>query len=290
MAVLPGLAAVAAALLRPTTPAVTARLLDRELGLSATVATALELERSGAAAGGLGALAVADGRRALSASLGGGVARLHPEPWTAGIAAVAAAALVALAVVPGTGGTAARSGAGRSSSGGNTHAASAGAGQTPGPSLTGFKATPLHVAKITRLGTGQSAHDPTTGAGTSIYGHGAITKAGVHSQGPVSTSTLGSGATLKQTGGNAVSGGGGASESTGQGAGSLGSNGADEATSGEGVQAWLRSPPPTAAADRHRPRQGEASHRAPRRPAMSPATRRAAAVSPSPGPRPRRPA
>ena len=53
-----------------TTPGTAARMLDRDLDLGAKVSTALELE-SGSTPGGLGALALADGRDALAESLAG---------------------------------------------------------------------------------------------------------------------------------------------------------------------------------------------------------------------------
>jgi hypothetical protein len=85
-----------------TSPAIAARMLDRDLGHGAEVATALELERGPSvdAAHGLARLVLSDGREALSRSLGGARARLRPRHRESLLLAALAAALVLFALLP----------------------------------------------------------------------------------------------------------------------------------------------------------------------------------------------
>ena len=91
-------------ILRRTSPAVAARMLDRDLGLAAGVTTALELEREAGTPTGLAGLVLADGRAALTLSGAGARARLRPRRRESGVLAGLALALAGLLLLPAIGG------------------------------------------------------------------------------------------------------------------------------------------------------------------------------------------
>jgi hypothetical protein len=90
-------------ILRRTSPAIAARMLDRDLGLSAGVTTALELECEAGTPSGLADLVLADGRAALARSGAGARARLRPRPHESGLLAALALVLAGLLLVPAVG-------------------------------------------------------------------------------------------------------------------------------------------------------------------------------------------
>jgi hypothetical protein len=167
-----------------TSAAIAARMLDRDLRLGAGVTTALELERGPANGprGGLGALALADGKTALAGSFGGARARLKPRRREAGLLAGLVAALVVLLLLPAVhrGDGVAVKPAGPASHHrlaihGGTSATNQPAGpdlsgfgkDVPTPSLTGIGASSTRTGGATSKtnpyggGTGTSNHSPT---------------------------------------------------------------------------------------------------------------------------------
>src|SRR4051794_15130736 len=115
----------------------TARLLDRDLGLHDTLATALELDGSPSPTV-LEAAVAADGRRAIGRALAEARAASRPggREWRAALAA--AAILAAVLAIPAPGG----GGAGRSAAGGPVRTAPGGGRAGAGPSLSRFSHPP----------------------------------------------------------------------------------------------------------------------------------------------------
>jgi hypothetical protein len=253
----PALAAAALALVlgltRRTTAEVAARLLDRDLGLGAGVSTALELERSragGADRSGLGGLAVADGRRAVSASLSGARPHLQARHGEVALLAMLVAGLAVLVLVP----SPRAHGTARVAAFGKPHVrvvppssralrAENGLAVTAdaGPSLQGFKQTPLDAPPLAAVQAGGATRPGGAAAGHSPYGGGiendAATGAGqppsrtVGQSGAVQgTQDAGSGSSTSATGGSGSlsngSAGAGAQNPTAGGSGSQGGPGA----------------------------------------------------------------
>ena len=167
-----GVACLAFGLAHRTSDGAAARMLDRDLGLGARVITALELERAGgpdAGAGSLRALALSDGRVALSRSLAGGRARLAPRRIELVSLAALAALLAALVTLPSAGASHRAGGAVRGGGHPSTSGQRAGKPPTPhvGASLQGYRqqTVPLPAlaqvtASSTRAGGAVSGHSP----------------------------------------------------------------------------------------------------------------------------------
>jgi hypothetical protein len=173
------------------TPAVTAaRMLDRDLGLGAGVTTALELEAATGASGprGLGALALADGRGALAASLVGARARLRPGRGELGSLITGVAVLALLLALPAAGGR----GASAASAQRHTIALPAGgagaqsAAAPVGATLKGFHQAPAeHTPSLAQVATG-TARATGQASGHSPYGGGVSNNAPAGANAPAS--------------------------------------------------------------------------------------------------------
>ncbi|HET6174052.1 MAG TPA: hypothetical protein VFD90_15685 [Gaiellales bacterium] len=190
------LAAIAGAigLAHRTSPATAARLLDRDLGLGAEVTTALELETSSRRAAeprSLGALALKDGLAAVASSLAGARARLRPRRGETALLAALAAGLVVLLAVPSPRG---ESGA-RAALSAKAHAAPPsrralraenGLPPTvdPGPSLQGFKQTPVDSPPLAAVQAGGTTRTGAAASGHSPYGGGIANNSTPESAGP----------------------------------------------------------------------------------------------------------
>src|SRR5258705_10553827 len=177
----PALAAVVPAIgiAHPTRASSAARLLDRDLALGAKMATALELENSQGlvAARGLAALALADGRAALVASLALARARVQPRRGELALLAALAAGFAVLLLVPsprsGVSATAATASA-RTPPSSRALRAENGllASADPGPSLQGFKQTPLDAPPLAAVQAGGRTRTGGASSGHSPYGGG----------------------------------------------------------------------------------------------------------------------
>jgi hypothetical protein len=178
-----------------TTPSSAARLLDRDLALGAQVTTALELEtspRGAANARGLGALALADGLGALAASFVFTRVRLQRRRGELGLLAALLAGFAVLLAVPSP----------RSDNGAVAVPAKAGTVQTPsralhadnglatgadpGPSLQGFKQTPLDAPPLAAVQAGGTTRTGGASSGHSPYGGGVANNAAAGSSQPAS--------------------------------------------------------------------------------------------------------
>jgi hypothetical protein len=190
------LAAVALAIgiAHPTRASSAARLLDRDLGLGAKVATALELENSQglAAPRGLAALALADGRAALVASLALARARVQPRRGELALLAALVAGFVVLLLVPsprsGVSATAATAKARTAPPSSRALRAENGllASADPGPSLQGFKQTPLEAPPLAAVQAGGTTRSGGASSGHSPYGGGLANNAAAGSNQPAS--------------------------------------------------------------------------------------------------------
>jgi hypothetical protein len=159
-----------------TSPAAAARLLDRDLALGAAVSTALELEnaREGAADPyGLGARALSDGRHAVAVSLAGARARLQARRGEVALLASLLAGLAGLLYAPSprTGSPsrlAAPAKARTVAPSSRALRADNGLATNPnaGPSLRGFKQTPLEAPPLAAVQAGGA-----TRSGGAIAGH-----------------------------------------------------------------------------------------------------------------------
>lgn len=225
-------AAVAAALslaiglAHRTSAAAAARLLDRDLGLGAAVSTALEIETSQGAApdpSSLGTLALADGRRAVGASIAGARARLQARRGEMALLASLVAVLAILVVVPSP----------RNHSASRAAASPAKARTAPppsralraenglatspnaGPSLRGFKQTPLDAPPLAAVQAGGTTRPGGAVSGRSPYGGGIANDAPAGSVQPASR-TLGQSGSVQGT-----QDAGSSSSSAGEGSGSL---------------------------------------------------------------------
>ena len=238
----PALVAAALALTlgltRRTTAEVAARLLDRDLALGAEVSTALELETSragGADRSGLGGLAVAGGRRAVAASLSGARAHLQARHGEVALLAMLVAGLAVLLLVP----SPRAQSAARVAAPGKAHVrvvppsrralrAENGLAATadPGPSLQGFKQTPLDAPPLAAVQAGGATRSGGAAAGHSPYGGGIANDAATGAVQPPSR-TIGQSGAVQGT----QDAGSGSSSSATEGSGSL-SNG----SAGAGAQ------------------------------------------------------
>jgi hypothetical protein len=206
----PALAAAALALAlgltRRTTAEVAARLLDRDLALGAEVSTALELETSRAGEAdrsGLGGLAVAGGRRAVAASLSGARAHLRARHGEVALLATLVAGLAVLLLVP----SPRVNNPARLAAAGKAHVrvvppsaralrAENGLAATAdaGPSLQGFRQTPLDAPPLAAVQAGGATRSGGAAAGHSPYGGGIANDAATGSVQPPSQTVGQSGA------------------------------------------------------------------------------------------------
>ncbi len=184
----------------------TARLLDRDLRLHDTLATALELDASPSPTV-LAAAVAADGRRAIGRALGGARAAARPagREWPALVAA--AAVLTAVLAIPPLGGQTAHRAAGGATV--RTASGPGGGNAGAGPNLSGFShpATPRqpHISATTAGSAGRSG----ALSGHSPYGSGIATQNPGGDLGP--SRTLGASSSSRSA--QAATGAGGASES-----------------------------------------------------------------------------
>jgi hypothetical protein len=208
---------------KPTSAASAARLLDRDLGLGARVATALELETSKGLATprGLAALALADGRAALAASFGAARARLQPRRGELALLAALVAGFAVLLLVPSprssASATAALAKARTAPPSSRALRAENGLAATadPAPSLQGFKQTPLDAPPLAAVRAGGTTRAGGASSGHSPYGGGLANDAAAGANRPVSR-TIGQSGSVQGT--EDI---GGGPPSAGQGKGSL---------------------------------------------------------------------
>jgi hypothetical protein len=199
-------AALAIGLASRTTPSSAARLVDRDLSLGAKVTTALELEslaRGGRPAG-LAGLALADGRGALASSLAGARARLRSQAAELALlgALVAGLAVLLLLPSPRSGSSAAALPVKARTVPPSSRALRADNGvpgsADPGPSLQGFKQTPIDAPPLAAVQAGGTTRTGGAASGHSPYG-GGVANAAAGSDKQPSSSTLGQSGSVQGT-------------------------------------------------------------------------------------------
>ena len=218
-----GAVALAIGVARRTTPASAARLVDRDLSLGAEVTTALELEAAARTArpAGLAGLALADGRGALASSLAGARARTRPHGAELALlgALVAAFAVLLLVASPRSGSSVTALPAKARTVPPSSRALRADSGvpgsADPGPSLQGFKQTPIDAPPLAAVQAGGTTRTGGAASGHSPYGGGVAGNTAAGSKQP-SSRTVGQSGSVQGTQDT-----GGGSSGAGAGKGSL---------------------------------------------------------------------